>query len=92
MIGLRTWVSGATAVVTDAPMLARALRSDRHARKKHAPGLEFASFGRCLGIKLLASAPEAAWQMILWPVSILRYWEFPFARRHLPASPELCCC
>jgi SAM-dependent methyltransferase len=86
----RRWLTTATDIVTGAPLLARALLSDRHARSHHGPGLEFASFGRSLGLKLLPVEPSLAREMLLWPVSIVRYWEFPFAARHLPVDPVRC--
>jgi SAM-dependent methyltransferase len=69
-----------------------------YARRRGAPGLVFASYGRRAGLQaLLAGRPEGV-DMMLTPVHIVRYWEFAFVRRQLPyrirgaldvASPRL---
>ena len=64
-------------------LLLRALAADIHARSKRGPGLEFSSFGRRLGIRLLRHDRSAALSLLLVPVNIVRYWEFPFVARHL---------
>jgi SAM-dependent methyltransferase len=52
--------------------------------------MQFAAFGRSLGLKALAGAEHGALEMLVTPVSIVRYWEFPFALRHLPQGPGRC--
>lgn len=71
-------------------LLARSLAATRYAALKAAPGIEFAAFGRSLGLRALAMADRSALELLLTPVSIVRYWEFPFALRHLPQSPGRC--
>jgi SAM-dependent methyltransferase len=71
-------------------LLARSLAATRYAALKGAPGIEFAAFGRSLGLRALALADRSAIELLLAPVSIVRYWEFPFVLRHLPQRPGLC--
>jgi SAM-dependent methyltransferase len=52
--------------------------------------MEFAAFGRSLGLRAMALADRSALELLLTPVSIVRYWEFPFALRHLPQRPGRC--
>jgi hypothetical protein len=71
-------------------LLARSLAATRYAARAGAPGLEFAAFGRELGLRGLALADRSAPELLLTPVSIVRYWEFPFALRQLPQHPGRC--
>ena len=71
-------------------LLARSLAATRYAARAGAPGIEFAAFGRSLGVRALALADRAAVELLVTPVSIVRYWEFPFVLRHLPQRPGNC--
>jgi len=71
-------------------LLVTSLASSRYASRGGAPGQEFSSFGRSLGLKALLRGERAGLRMILAPVSITRYWEFPFVRRHLSPNPGRC--
>lgn len=50
------------------------------------PGMRFDAFGRRLGLRMLARGHLAGWRYLVNPVSIVRYWEFDFAERHVPRS------
>jgi hypothetical protein len=65
----------------------RASRALRYAAKRHAPGLPFASYGRRIGRRLLMKRMSGAWDYSIAPVSIVRYFEFPFTLGCLPNSP-----
>lgn len=74
------------------------IRAARQARQLEAPGGDFDRFGRRLGLKLAARGEASGLQLLAAPVSIVRYWEFPFVWRWLPdhfvtaldvASPRL---
>jgi SAM-dependent methyltransferase len=55
-----------------------------------APGQRFGLFGRTVGIRgVLAGDPFGA-ELLLTPVNITRYWEFPFVWRHLPHPLNSC--
>ena len=71
-------------------LLARSLAATRYAARAGAPGIEFAAFGRSLGMKALALADRSAVELLVTPVSIVRYWEFPFVLRNLPQRPGRC--
>jgi SAM-dependent methyltransferase len=86
----RRLIAGVSVAAASAPLLTRAIRSSAYARRMHGPGLEFASFGRRIGFRLLSSQPKAALDLILSPVNIVRYWEFPFASQNLPWQPGTC--
>jgi SAM-dependent methyltransferase len=78
---------------TSFPWLAvQAVRATNRARSLDGPGLAFAHFGRRHGSlgALRAGAHMQALDLLLTPVSIVRYWEFPFVWRHLHASPGQC--
>lgn len=68
----------------------RSWTATRHAARVGAPGVEFASFGRMLGLRALRVGERTALDLLLTPVSIVRYWEFPFVLRHLEPSPGRC--
>ena len=68
----------------------RATAAMRYATQEHVPGLEFASFGRRLGWRLIGRMPRLGARYLLTPVDILRYFEFGFAADCLPASPGAC--
>lgn len=76
----------------------RATRAARYGRRHGLPGMAFDSFGRRCGLAAAVRGRDEGLMMLLSPVSIVRYWEFPFVRRHLPdtagaaldvASPRL---
>lgn len=50
------------------------------------PGTDFDTFGRRLGLRLVARGNPWGLSLIAAPVSIVRYWEFPFVWRWLPRS------
>lgn len=52
--------------------------------------MEFAAFGRSLGLKALVLGDRSGLELLLTPVSIVRYWEFPFVLRHLPRAVNQC--
>jgi SAM-dependent methyltransferase len=55
------------------------------------PGLEFDAFGRRLGLRLLLSGHVyTGASYVLNPVSIVRYFEFPFAAESIPANARKC--
>jgi SAM-dependent methyltransferase len=68
----------------------RALAATRYASKEQVPGLEFASFGRRMGWRLIGRMPRLGARYLLTPVDIVRYFEFGFAADCLPASPGGC--
>src|SRR5512138_2541023 len=47
-------------------------------------GRDFDVYGRRLGLRLLAKRAPGARDYLLNPVACVRYFEFDFARRHLP--------
>lgn len=71
-------------------LLARSIRSERYARNSGTLGMEFAGLGRRIGLRALLARDPVALDMLLTPVNIVRYWEFPFTRRHLPEPPGRC--
>ncbi len=73
---LRTAASLPYYVVVAAAQLARAQR-------RGLEGAPFGWFGFGLGLRLLPVAPRAGIELLLNPVSMVRYVEFPFAYRHL---------
>ena len=55
------------------------------------PGLEFDSFGRRFGLRLISRGQvELGASYFLNPVSIVRYFEFPFVARSIPANARIC--
>ena len=75
-----------------APGLAfRSATALRHGRKKQIPGLKFDSFGRRLGLRLIASCNFALGaSYVLNPVSIVRYFEFSFIDASVPPDARNC--
>lgn len=71
-------------------LYAQASAALRHARRKGAPGLAFAAFGRRLGWRLVGYAPRLGVRYMLTPVDILRYFEFEFAGNSLPSQAGRC--
>jgi SAM-dependent methyltransferase len=71
-------------------LLARSLAATRYAKRAGAPGMDFAAFGRSLGLRALAFADRSVLELLVTPVSIVRYWEFPFVLRHLPRDVGRC--
>ncbi len=70
--------------------LARDLvRSDaalRHAARAGAPGIAFGRYGRRVGARLLARRIREGASYLVCPVSIVRYFELPFALDGLPSA------
>lgn len=71
-------------------LLIRSLAAFRYAERAGAPGLAFAAFGRRLGLNALLHLQRGGLDLLLTPVNIVRYWEFPFALRHLAKEPGRC--
>ena len=72
-------------------LLVRSWSARRKGRKSGIPGLEFDAFGRRLGLRLMRAGElglGASW--LLNPVSIVRYFEFPFTARSIPAGSGKC--
>lgn len=61
--------------------------ASRYAAARGAPGLEFYHYGSQLGRRLLGKGSRAGIRYMLAPVSIVRYFEFPFALSCLPECP-----
>jgi SAM-dependent methyltransferase len=57
------------------------------ARALGAPGMEFDAFGRFVGARVATRAPRHAARLLVNPVSIVRYFEFPFAAECLEGRP-----
>jgi len=57
------------------------------ARALGAPGMEFDAFGRRIGARLATRSPLAAVRLMVNPVSIVRYFELPFAAECLKGRP-----
>jgi SAM-dependent methyltransferase len=64
----------------------RAAAATRHAARRRTPGLEFASFGRRVALRIAARDPRLAAQLAVTPVNIVRYFEFAFVWSCLPAA------
>lgn len=66
----------------------------RYAKKKKTPGLDFCSFGRAIGVKLLIKGfikgELTGGRYLLNPVSMIRYFEFWFALSYLTEEPKKC--
>lgn len=72
-----------------APYLAfRAVFQLARAQRRGLPGAKFGWFGIKIGARVAIRAPGPGMDLILNPVSIVRYYEFPFAIRHV--KPGLC--
>jgi SAM-dependent methyltransferase len=62
----------------------------RYAQTRGLPGMEFARYGQKIGITLLLKGQRGGFSTLVHPVSITRYFEFPFAFSCLPDSAEKC--
>ena len=71
-------------------LLVRSVAATRYAARAGAPGMEFAAFGRSLGLRAMALGQRGALELLLTPVSSVRYWEFPFVLKHLEDHPGRC--
>jgi SAM-dependent methyltransferase len=71
-------------------LIARSFSATRYASRAGAPGLRFAMFGRSLGLRALLLGQRSGLELLVTPVSIVRYWEFPFVLKHLPQPPGRC--
>ena len=63
--------------------LIRSLLASLGALALHAPGMEFDTFGRRVGLRLIAHGWREGAGLLVTPVSIVRYFEFPFALSYL---------
>jgi len=55
------------------------------------PGLQFDAFGRRLGLRLMLSGQvDLGVSYVLNPVSIVRYFEFPFVAKSIPTNASRC--
>jgi SAM-dependent methyltransferase len=78
-------------LITGPGLLLRSLRARRQGRRAGIPGLEFDSFGRRLGLRLMLSGQFGLGaSYFLNPVSIVRYFEFPFVAASVPAGAGIC--
>lgn len=68
----------------------RSQKAISYAAKHNILGLEFAKYGRRLGLRLLRKRLPASRGYLLTPVSITRYFEFDFALNSLPAHHGRC--
>lgn len=68
----------------------RGKSASRYAATLGIPGMEFDLFGRQMGRRLLKRGARAGLGYLLTPVSITRYFEFPFALSCLPERPGRC--
>lgn len=68
-----------------APLLFRSLFATGAAIVLRAPGQRFGIFGRQAGLRAVAAGQKDGAGLLLTPVHIVRYWEFPFALRNMPA-------
>jgi SAM-dependent methyltransferase len=71
-------------------LFARSMRATRRASALGGPGIEFARFGRRLGSELLRRGSPLGLDLLITPVNIVRYWEFPFVYACLPDSIGRC--
>jgi predicted SAM-dependent methyltransferase len=72
-------------------LLFRSLRAARIASRLGAPGMLFAKFGRLVGIRAIVAGDWSGFGLLLTPVNIVRYWEFPFAWSAFPMQPGAAC-
>jgi predicted SAM-dependent methyltransferase len=77
-------------VINTPTLFARALSAYWYAGRHHIPGLEFASFGRRLGLRMLMRRARPWASYLLTPVNITRYYEFPFTFASLSSKPRQC--
>jgi SAM-dependent methyltransferase len=68
----------------------RGLAALQYATRRDGPGIEFNRFGRQVGWQLLGKGMRSGLEYILTPVSIVRYFEFPFTLSCLSESPRQC--
>jgi len=74
-----------------AHLLVRSLSAAWYARKRNIPGRAFDYYGRLVGIRLIGKGEfSEGITKVLNPLSIVRYWEFPFALRGVPANARRC--
>src|SRR5687767_9898216 len=64
----------------------RGLAAADYARSRGGPGMEFDAFGRELGRALYLAGLRYGLPYLLTPVNIVRYWEFPFTAKWVPAG------
>lgn len=67
----------------------RAARSRFEAKRQGLVGLEFAEFGRQLARRIALRSRRRAVELWVTPVNCVRYFEFDFSWRHLPAQADL---
>lgn len=71
-------------------LLSAALIAWLRARQMGTVGLSWASFGRKVGWVMIRRGDARGLSLLLTPVNIVRYWEFPFAFESLPSVPDRC--
>lgn len=59
-----------------------------YARARNTPGMIFDDFGRALGRSIAAKDYDWGLSLAATPVNIVRYFEFDFVARHLPAPTD----
>jgi SAM-dependent methyltransferase len=82
--------SKASLAVAAPVLFARSTRALRTAAKRGLPSVEVAEFGRSAGRRVAIRRPKIALDLLLMPVSFVRYLEFDFLLRQLGASPGRC--
>ena len=55
-----------------------------------APGQRFGWAGRWFGLRAMLARQKVGRDLVLTPVHIVRYWEFPFTLRHVPRDAKDC--
>lgn len=80
-----------TRVLSLGPRYIRASRALGYAERRYAPGTIFARFGRRVGMRLIRTGKtRGVDQLLVAPVSIIRYFEFEFAFLHVPPDSVSC--
>ena len=67
-------------------LLVRAILASMVGWALRAPGQRFGLFGRATGLRAIVARTAGGIDLLLSPVNIVRYWEFPFALDRLPST------
>lgn len=65
-------------------MYTRSQRAYKYALSNRTIGIEFATFGRNIGLRLVSKLSRGGFKYFLTPVQITRYFEFPFVLSCVP--------
>lgn len=68
----------------------RSRAASRYAAERTAPGMAFHDFGTAVGRRLLSRGDARGLAYLLTPISIVRYFEFPFALSAVPPQTHNC--